>query len=393
MSSAAALEPLQVLFFLGSVTVGPHVNVTSAVAQGHNDSVESICCIGGSVYTASKDGKVFSWENATGKAASKRQELGDTGAVSVVDILPDPPYESLFTAGHNAAAKQWRLTDGQLLMTFDHPAAVVAMCAHDGFFGIPGNRHLAPMRRPALFTACEDAKVRMWAVESVNGKGNRQTCQMAREFGGSSYGVVRALLAMDVAGEWANVPSLFAGGDDMLIRQYHLKGGSCVRIMSGHTAPVRVLCEDTMTRQRLISGSADKTVKVWAIAKGTLLHTLTGHQDTVTDLCMAYGWLFSASLDGTVRMWDIISGQAMSTLCPVGAGAIMSLSSNGTHLFVGLGNGTCPRYCVAQLLKGSRVEVARCQPSPAVIDPLLLGGVVGRRCSMVSCYSEGLQQL
>jgi len=92
------------------------------------------------------------------------------------------------------------------------------------------------MRKKALFTSCEDGRVRMWAVEPDPGIGEvqpRWTTKWAREFGGSSYGVVRSLLATDVPGEWAYLPSLFTGCGDNHIRLYYLKGGACVRLFQG----------------------------------------------------------------------------------------------------------------------------------------------------------------
>jgi len=240
-----------------------------------------------------------------------------------------------------------------MMMKLDHPGEVLAMYAFDGYFPIPGYRYLVPRRMPALFTACEDGRVRMWPVEHYGTKPNRQSCKFLREFGGPAYGKVLSLIAADIPGEWANIPSLFTGCEDHLIRHYHLKGGSCVRMFSGHTGTVRCL---SVHKRRLFSGSEDRSVRVWDIRRGTCLHTLVGHEDVVTAVCMSCAWLFSASMDGTVRQWDATTGAQMAVI-RIGAGPALSLCSDGSVLFVGMEDGTCHRYNIPQLLVDCKVEV------------------------------------
>ena len=57
----------------------------------------------------------------------------------------------------------------------------------------------------------------------------------------------------------------------------------------------------------LVSGSADRTVRLWRVGDGALLHTLSGHTFQVVDVAFSPDstLLFSASLDGTVRVWGL----------------------------------------------------------------------------------------
>jgi len=73
----------------------------------------------------------------------------------------------------------------------------------------------------------------------------------------------------------------------------------------GHKLPalaVDASDDDTL----LVSGSADKTIKLHGLDWGDTHKTLHGHTDSVTDVQFVRGThnFFSASKDGTVRFWD-----------------------------------------------------------------------------------------
>ena len=67
---------------------------------------------------------------------------------------------------------------------------------------------------------------------------------------------------------------------------------------------------------RLATASGDKTAKVWDVASGREVRTLSGHTDAV------YGVAFSpdgtrlatASWDKTAKVWDVASGREVRTL-------------------------------------------------------------------------------
>lgn len=66
----------------------------------------------------------------------------------------------------------------------------------------------------------------------------------------------------------------------------------------------------------LISGSRDKTIKVWDVNVGSCLFTLIGHDNWVRGVCWHPGgkYIISVSDDKTLRIWDIVNKRCHKTV-------------------------------------------------------------------------------
>jgi WD40 repeat protein len=74
--------------------------------------------------------------------------------------------------------------------------------------------------------------------------------------------------------------------------------------LQGHTDWVRSVCA---AGNKIISGSRDKTIRVWDMDTGECLRTLQGHTSSVyglCTLCTVGNKIISASEDKTIRIWD-----------------------------------------------------------------------------------------
>jgi len=78
------------------------------------------------------------------------------------------------------------------------------------------------------------------------------------------------------------------------------------KVLSGHQGWVRCVDVD-ISNEMFVTGSADRTIKIWDLASGDLKLTLTGHTDHVrgVKLSSRHPYLFSCGLDQTVRCWDL----------------------------------------------------------------------------------------
>jgi tricorn protease-like protein len=86
-------------------------------------------------------------------------------------------------------------------------------------------------------------------------------------------------------------------------------------VLAGHTDFV-LSAAFSPEGQKIVSASADKTVRVWSAATGDCEQTMTGHTSTVTSAAFSPDGLkiVSASYDRTVRVWDVASGNCEQTM-------------------------------------------------------------------------------
>jgi len=78
------------------------------------------------------------------------------------------------------------------------------------------------------------------------------------------------------------------------------------RVISGHLGWVRSIAFDP-GNEWFVTGSGDRTIKVWDVASGQLRLTLTGHIEQVTGLAISERspYMFSCGLDKMVKCWDL----------------------------------------------------------------------------------------
>ncbi|GFS06269.1 pre-mRNA-splicing factor prp46 [Elysia marginata] len=78
------------------------------------------------------------------------------------------------------------------------------------------------------------------------------------------------------------------------------------RVISGHIGWVRCLAVEP-GNEWFCSGAADRVIKIWDLASGTLKLTLTGHVSTVRGVAVSarQPYLFSCGEDKMVKCWDL----------------------------------------------------------------------------------------
>jgi WD40 repeat protein len=108
---------------------------------------------------------------------------------------------------------------------------------------------------------------------------------------------------------------LASGSADHTIKLWDVASGREIRTLSGHNEGVNSIAL-SLDGRTLASASDDKTIKLWDLASGTDLVSLGGHTDKVNSVAFSADGrvLASASDDRTIKLWDIASKRELRTL-------------------------------------------------------------------------------
>lgn len=120
---------------------------------------------------------------------------------------------------------------------------------------------------------------------------------------------------------------LLSGGRDGHIKLWDVAGGHCIKDLAGHRDDIESLAFDSIGRLA-VSGSMDGTCRLWEVATGRCLRVLEGHQGKVVssmfDLnesavsAVAFSpdgrYVLSGSWDRSIKLWEVATGECIRTL-------------------------------------------------------------------------------
>ena len=100
-----------------------------------------------------------------------------------------------------------------------------------------------------------------------------------------------------------------SGSNDRTLKVWDLEQGALLATLEGHDAGVRAVAV-TPDGRRAVSASNDRTLKVWDLEQGALLATLEGHGDGVRAVAVTPDGrrAVSGSYDQTLKVWDLEQG-------------------------------------------------------------------------------------
>jgi WD40 repeat protein len=334
---------------------------------GHADKVlaTALSSDGQHALSGSADRTLKLWETTTGRCLQTFE--GHQGGVTSVCFSAGGCY--VLSGSEDRTVKLWQMTTGRCLCTLEgHAGTVHSLCLARGgrqllsasadttlaLWTLP-NDHLAPYIHSrvlptatalAAWTDYERALAR--ARQAIAAGDAVQAAQCIRE-ARAQPGHSRRPEVMSL---WS---SLYA----RLPRQT-LQGGWGSTTFAEHTGAVTAVCLSADGRLAL-SGSADRTLKLWETATGRPLHTFEADMSGVTSVCLgADGHLaLSGCRDATLKLWEIATGHCLRT-CREDLDVITSvaLSSDGRLAVSGSTDGTVHLWDVAagQLLRVLRMH-------------------------------------
>ncbi|REK26403.1 MAG: WD40 repeat domain-containing protein [Planctomycetota bacterium] len=108
---------------------------------------------------------------------------------------------------------------------------------------------------------------------------------------------------------------ILSGSADKTIRVWDADSGAEVAVLRGHEGNVKSVCWSPDGRW-IASSSGDITLRLWDAATGAELAVLRGHEERVNSVCWSPDGrrIASGSGDMTVRLWDAATGAALAVL-------------------------------------------------------------------------------
>ena len=105
-----------------------------------------------------------------------------------------------------------------------------------------------------------------------------------------------------------------SGSWDKTLRLWELATGGCLRTFRGHTSYVETVAV-TPDGRFAVSGSKDKALRLWELGTGACLHTFEGHTNEVNTVAVTPDGRFavSGSDDKTLRLWELSTGACLRT--------------------------------------------------------------------------------
>jgi WD40 repeat protein len=103
-----------------------------------------------------------------------------------------------------------------------------------------------------------------------------------------------------------------SGSDDKTLKVWDLETGRELWTLEGHSGWVRAVAV-TADSRRAVSGSDDRTLKVWDLETGREIRALDGHSDWVTAVAVTADGrrVVSGSYDRTLKVWDLETGELL----------------------------------------------------------------------------------
>jgi WD40 repeat protein/serine/threonine protein kinase len=311
------------------------------IFRGHTGPVNSIGMnINGTrLLSGSSDKNMILWDVKT--TGVLRTFLGHIDAVLSVDLSADGRYA--VSASADKTVKLWDVSTGRCLRTFEgHSESVtsVSMCQHMRY-AISGsqdntlmlwelNLKAEPYHAPMMLSRVLRSETAFSAMAVFGNELNQARAAIA---GGDAVkaarhirharaqrGYDRAIEAIDMWTElYSRLPKKsFTGGWEGVT-------------LKGHEAPVTSACL-SLDDKFVLSGSADKTLRLWDIESGQCMKVFQGHGAAVTSVCISPDAMYalSGSADGKVKYWDMSKGRTAKNFAghegPVNA---VSISHDG----------------------------------------------------------------
>ncbi|XP_033620557.1 dynein assembly factor with WDR repeat domains 1 isoform X3 [Fukomys damarensis] len=128
------------------------------------------------------------------------------------------------------------------------------------------------------------------------------------------------------------------GSYDRTCKVWDTRSGEELHTLEGHRNVVYAIAFNNPYGDKIATGSFDKTCKLWSAETGKCYHTFRGH--TAEIVCLSFNpqstLVATGSMDTTAKLWDIQSGEEVFTLTGHLAEIIsLSFDTTGNRIITG----------------------------------------------------------
>ncbi|OAQ85412.1 periodic tryptophan protein 2 [Purpureocillium lilacinum] len=235
-------------------------------------------------FGASKLGQLLVWEWQSESYILKQQGHFD----SMNSLVYAPDGQRIITTADDGKIKVWDIESGFCIVTFTEHTSGVTACE----FAKKGN---------VLFTASLDGSIRAWDLIRYR---NFRTFTAPTRLSFSC-------MSVDPSGEVVAAGSL----DSFDIHIWSVQTGQLLDQLSGHEGPVSALAFSP-NGNSLISGSWDRTARIWSIFNRTQTSEPLQLQADVLDIAVRPDSLQLAisTLDGQLTFWSLADAEQVAGL-------------------------------------------------------------------------------
>uniref|UniRef100_A0A672Z1J3 Dynein assembly factor with WDR repeat domains 1 n=1 Tax=Sphaeramia orbicularis TaxID=375764 RepID=A0A672Z1J3_9TELE len=106
------------------------------------------------------------------------------------------------------------------------------------------------------------------------------------------------------------------GSYDRTCRVWDTASGTELHTLEGHRNVVYAIAFNNPYGDKIATGSFDKTCKLWCVETGKCFHTFQGHMAEI--VCLAFNpqstLVATGSMDATAKLWNVETGEEVATL-------------------------------------------------------------------------------
>ena len=290
--------------------------------QGHRKAVSAVAISpdGRFALSGSFDTDVRVWDLKT-KACLHVCE-GHDGMITSLAVTADGKY--FLSGSTDKTLRLWDLATGKCLRTFEgHTDSVTAIAVSpDGGFALSRSNDKSlrlwrldagTPRYHATLQVCRQQD--HWALQSLKERFHKLLARAKAAARAEKFSTAYTFLALAraVPGyERAPEAMVLNASLGKLLQRKTLREGRLVRALKGHTSTISTVAI-TDDGRFAVSGSRDRSLRIWVLSTGICLRSLHGHRDFVSCVAISPDKYFavSGSWDRTLRLWALATGECL----------------------------------------------------------------------------------